>query len=77
MSVRLAVFKQKGGTGKTTVTVNLAAALAERGKAVLVVDLDGQESSLTAAVGIGVNIHAKPATASLVCWWIWKVIQTR
>ena len=59
MSVRIAVFNQKGGTGKTTVAVNLAAALAELSKEVLVVDLDGQESSLTAAVGIGADIHAK------------------
>ena len=59
MRVRTAVFNQKGGTDKTTVTVNLAAGLAELGKAVLVVDLDGQESSLTTALGIGADIYAK------------------
>jgi len=41
----LAVVNQKGGAGKTTTTVNLAAALVERKKRVLVVDLDAQASA--------------------------------
>ena len=50
----IAVAIPKGGTGKTTTTVNLGAALAERGQRVLTIDCDPQ-GSLTVALGFDPN----------------------
>ncbi len=52
MAKIIAVALQKGGVGKTTTTVNLSAALAEKGKRVLVVDLDPQANTTS---GLGIN----------------------
>lgn len=55
----LTVINQKGGVGKTTTTLNLAAALRERGRTVLIVDFDPQ-ASLTTCCGLNGSDPFRP-----------------
>lgn len=60
MAVTFVISNRKGGTGKTTVSVNIAAELAALGRRVLLVDLDSQSHC---AVGVGIKVGKGTPTA--------------
>jgi cellulose biosynthesis protein BcsQ len=65
-ALTVAVYNNKGGVGKTTTTVNLAATLALLGKRTLIVDFDPNQQDLTNSLGL------KPKEDTLYSWLVNK-----
>jgi chromosome partitioning protein len=58
---RLAILNQKGGTGKTTTAVSIAAGLAEAGQRTILIDMDAQGN-----VGVSLGLRGEPSIYHLV-----------
>ena len=71
----IAMYNAKGGVGKTTTSVNVAAALSRKGQKVLLVDLDGQANA-TMSLGVTVNPDTPTIYDSLIDRIPLRIIRT-
>ena len=74
--ITISIVNIKGGTGKTTTTYNLGAALAARGKRVLLVDNDPQ-GSLTKSLGYDPKQMTVTLAARCLLYTSWRVWDLR
>jgi chromosome partitioning protein len=65
MGKAIAIFNQKGGVGKTTTNINLAACLAMKGKRILILDIDPQGNT-TSGLGISKKFLEKTLYSVLI-----------
>ena len=62
---RISIINEKGGVGKTTTSINLSACLAEKGKKVLLIDMDSQGNTTS---GFGLEKNELDKTVYEVLW---------